>query len=70
MPRPEVMSWLRKRFFPHLWCPGCGHGIIMHAILRALIDSGKTKEQTVIASGIGCSSRMPGYIDACTIHTT
>jgi len=42
----------------------------MHAILRALIDSGKTKEQTVIASGIGCSSRMPGYIDACTIHTT
>ena len=70
MPRPEVMSWLRKRFFPHLWCPGCGHGIIMHASLRALIDSGKTKEQTVIASGIGCSSRMPGYIDACTIHTT
>jgi len=42
----------------------------MHAILRALIDSGKMKEETVIASGIGCSSRMPGYIDACTIHTT
>ncbi len=70
MPRPEVLGWLRKRFFPHMWCPGCGHGIILHAILRALVDSGKTREETVIASGIGCSSRMPGYIDACTIHTT
>ncbi|MGC9372883.1 MAG: 2-oxoacid:ferredoxin oxidoreductase subunit beta [Thermovirgaceae bacterium] len=70
MPRPDVMDWLRKKFFPHLWCPGCGHGIILHAILRALNDCGKKREETVIASGIGCSSRMPGYIDACTVHTT
>jgi len=70
MPRPEVLDWLSNRFFPHMWCPGCGHGIIMHAILRALVASGKKKEETVIASGIGCSSRMPGYIDACTMHTT
>jgi len=70
MPRPEVLDWLRNRFFPHIWCPGCGHGIIMHALLRALVDLGKKKEETVIASGIGCSSRMPGYIDACTMHTT
>jgi len=70
MPRPEIENWLRKRFFPHIWCPGCGHGIIMHALLRALVNCGKKKEETVIASGIGCSSRMPGYIDACTVHTT
>ena len=70
MPSQEVLDWLRARFFPHIWCPGCGHGIIMHAILRALVDLGKKKEETVIASGIGCSSRMPGYIDACTLHTT
>ena len=42
----------------------------MHALLRALVDLEKKKEETVIASGIGCSSRMPGYIDACTMHTT
>jgi 2-oxoglutarate ferredoxin oxidoreductase subunit beta len=42
----------------------------MHALLRALVDLDKKKSQTVIASGIGCSSRMPGYIDACTVHTT
>jgi 2-oxoglutarate ferredoxin oxidoreductase subunit beta len=42
----------------------------MHALLRALASLGCEKERTVIASGIGCSSRMPGYIDACTVHTT
>ena len=36
MPRNDVMKWLRSQFMPHIWCPGCGHGIIMHAILRAL----------------------------------
>jgi 2-oxoglutarate ferredoxin oxidoreductase subunit beta len=41
----------------------------MHAILRALAALGKDPAKTVISSGIGCSSRMPGYIDACTLHT-
>ena len=70
MPNPEVMSWLRTRFFPHIWCPGCGHGIIMHSLLLALVSLEKKRSETVIASGIGCSSRMAGYIDACTMHTT
>ena len=70
MPREQVSKWLRTRFFPHIWCPGCGHGVILHALLRALVDLEKKPEETVIASGIGCSSRMPGYIDACTVHTT
>ncbi len=70
MPNQEVFNWLRTRFFPHIWCPGCGHGIIMHSLLRALVNLEKKKTQTVIASGIGCSSRMVGYIDACTVHTT
>ncbi len=70
MPSKEVLDWLRVDFFPHIWCPGCGHGIIMHALLRALAALGCERERTVIASGIGCSSRMPGYIDACTVHTT
>ena len=70
MPGQEVVSWLRTRFFPHIWCPGCGHGIIMHSLLRALVTLDKKQSETVIASGIGCSSRMAGYIDACTVHTT
>lgn len=70
MPNPEVMKWLRTQFFPHMWCPGCGHGVILHAMLRAFVDLGMNPEKTVIASGIGCSSRMPGYINACTVHST
>ena len=70
MPREDVMPWLRTQFMPHIWCPGCGHGTIMHAIVRTLATLGKKPEETVLSSGIGCSSRMPGYINACTLHTT
>jgi 2-oxoglutarate ferredoxin oxidoreductase subunit beta len=70
MPTKEVFEWLRPRFFPHMWCPGCGHGIIMNSLLRAFVDLKLDPTQTVLASGIGCSSRMPGYINACTLHTT
>jgi len=69
MPREDVKKLLRSKFMPHIWCPGCGHGIIMHAILRALADLKIPQNQICISSGIGCSSRMPGYIDACTLHT-
>jgi 2-oxoglutarate ferredoxin oxidoreductase subunit beta len=41
----------------------------MHAMLRALSSLKKDPDKTVISSGIGCSSRMPGYIDSCTLHT-
>ena len=70
MPSAEVLSWVRTRFMPHIWCPGCGHGIIMHSLIRALIALKKEKTDTVLASGIGCSSRMAGYINACTLHST
>ncbi|NLD05884.1 MAG: 2-oxoacid:ferredoxin oxidoreductase subunit beta [Synergistaceae bacterium] len=69
MPREDVKKLLRTKFMPHIWCPGCGHGIIMHAILRALTGLKIPQDQICISSGIGCSSRMPGYIDACTLHT-
>lgn len=69
MPREDVMKWLRSQFMPHIWCPGCGHGIIMHALLRAMGSLNLNPDKTVISSGIGCSSRLPGYVDTCTLHT-
>ncbi|NLV82342.1 MAG: 2-oxoacid:ferredoxin oxidoreductase subunit beta [Synergistaceae bacterium] len=69
MPREDVKSFLRTKYLPHIWCPGCGHGIIMHAVLRAVTELKIPQEKLCISSGIGCSSRMPGYIDACTLHT-
>ncbi len=70
MPREDVLNWLRQKFMPTIWCPGCGHGIITHALLRSLCDLKIDPKKTVISSGIGCSSRMPGYINSCTLHTT
>ena len=55
--------------FPHIWCAGCGHGIILQAFLRAVLDLGLDKDKVVVVSGIGCSSRAVGYIDFDTLHT-
>lgn len=46
-----------------VWCPGCGDFAVLNAMYRALSDCGCTPEQSVIVSGIGCSSRLPGYVD-------
>ncbi len=71
----ENLSTLVKDYFrtdklSHIWCPGCGHGIIMHAIVRAIKELGWNKDDVVVVSGIGCSSRAPGYMDFNTLHTT
>ena len=63
-------SLLRQHRLPHILCPGCGHGIIMGALVRAIERAGLDKDKTVIVSGIGCSSRAPGYMDFDTLHTT
>lgn len=63
-------KYLRHDMMPHIWCPGCGHGIIMNAIIRAIDKLGLDQDKTVIVSGIGCSSRASGYMDFDTLHTT
>jgi 2-oxoglutarate ferredoxin oxidoreductase subunit beta len=64
-----VKDYLRERFLPHIWCPGCGHGIVMANMIRAIERLGLKKNEVVVVSGIGCSSRMPGYLDFHTMNT-
>lgn len=64
-----VKDYLRERFFPHLWCPGCGHGTVLNSLLRAIETLGMSKNEIVMVSGIGCSSRISGYVDFHTLHT-
>jgi 2-oxoglutarate ferredoxin oxidoreductase subunit beta len=64
-----VKDYIRERFFPHLWCPGCGHGTVLNALLRAVERMGLEKNDIVMVSGIGCSSRISGYVDFHTLHT-
>ena len=62
-------KYLRKDKFPHIWCTGCGCGIVLKAMLRAIERSKIPKDDMAVVSGIGCSSRTPGYIDFNTLHT-
>jgi 2-oxoglutarate ferredoxin oxidoreductase subunit beta len=64
-----VKDYIRERFFPHIWCQGCGHGIVLNGLLRAVEGLGLGKDEIVMASGIGCSSRISGYVDFHTLHT-
>ena len=56
--------------FPHIWCPGCGIGPAMHAYAQAMVESGIPLERHVCVSGIGCTGRVPGYLNIDSYHTT
>jgi len=64
-----VKDYIRERFFPHLWCAGCGHGIVLNGLIRAVEKLGMSRNEMVMVSGIGCSSRISGYVDFHTLHT-
>jgi 2-oxoglutarate/2-oxoacid ferredoxin oxidoreductase subunit beta len=64
-----VKDYLRERFLPHMWCPGCGHGEVLGGLVRAIESLGLSKNEIVMVSGIGCSSRISGYVDFHTLHT-
>jgi 2-oxoglutarate ferredoxin oxidoreductase subunit beta len=53
-----------------MWCPGCGNGIVLGCLLRAIKKLELNQDRTVIVGGIGCSSRAVGYLDFNTLHTT
>ena len=66
-----IHKYLRHdKKFPHVWCPGCGNGIILGALIRAISRTGYEKDEMVLVSGIGCSGRMTVYVDFNTLHTT
>lgn len=70
MPSQLVNKYFRTGSLPHIWCPGCGNGIITRAIVKAIDNLGLSQNKVCIVSGIGCSSRASGYLDFNTIHTT
>jgi 2-oxoglutarate ferredoxin oxidoreductase subunit beta len=65
----DISKYIRERFFPHMWCAGCGHGIVLNGLIRAVAKLGFSKNEIVMVSGIGCSSRISGYVDFHTLHT-
>jgi 2-oxoglutarate/2-oxoacid ferredoxin oxidoreductase subunit beta len=66
-----VYQYLRhNKKFPNLWCPGCGIGIVLGSLIRAIDQVGYEKDEVALVSGIGCTGRMPVYADFNTMHTT
>lgn len=51
------------------WCPGCGDYAILNSVQKAFAQLGTPRENIVIVSGIGCSSRFPYYMDTYGMHT-
>lgn len=63
-------SIIRADRLPHIWCPGCGIGIIMRCYAQAILESGIPEQKHVVVSGIGCSGRVAGYMNIDSYHTT
>ncbi len=51
------------------WCPGCGDYMILATMQKVFAQLGTEKEDYVVVSGIGCSSRLPYYMDTFGIHS-
>jgi 2-oxoglutarate/2-oxoacid ferredoxin oxidoreductase subunit beta len=67
----SAYNYLRHtKKFPNVWCSGCGIGIVMGALIRAIDRMGLDKDDVAVVSGIGCTGRMPVYLDFNTMHTT
>lgn len=71
MMKDIIHKYLRPgKKFPHVWCAGCGDGIILSAIAKSIDDLALDRDDVVLVSGIGCSSRAPVYLDFCSLHGT
>lgn len=67
----SAFAYLRHtKKFPNVWCSGCGIGIVMGALIRAIDRMEVEKDDIALVSGIGCTGRMPVYLDFNTMHTT
>lgn len=64
-----INKYFRPGRLPHIWCPGCGNGVITGTIVKAIAKLGLEKDDVAVISGIGCSSRASGYLDFNTVHS-
>lgn len=65
-----LRKFLREGMIPHIWCEGCGNGIILNCFSRALNELEIDLNKIVVVSGIGCIGRLSGYTNTDSYHTT
>ncbi|UCG37636.1 MAG: 2-oxoacid:ferredoxin oxidoreductase subunit beta [Candidatus Bathyarchaeota archaeon] len=65
-----LAKYLRQERMPHIWCEGCGNGILLNCFLQAINELNVDLNKIVVVSGIGCIGRVSGYINVDSFHTT
>jgi 2-oxoglutarate/2-oxoacid ferredoxin oxidoreductase subunit beta len=63
-------KYLKPGRIPHIWCPGCGLGVVLTTFIDAIRKKGLPIDKCAVVSGIGCTGRVAGYLDMDTYHTT
>lgn len=66
----DFKDYLRMDKMPHFWCSGCGNGIALQAIARAMAEMDLDPKKTVLVTGIGCWGRIDDYFKVNTFHGT
>ena len=64
------MKYLRKDRLPNIFCIGCGNGIALNTFFKGMESADIDFDSIAMVSGIGCSSRIPGYVKCDSLHTT
>lgn len=70
IPDHPLAKYLRQDRMPHIWCEGCGNGILLNSFMNALEELRSDLDKIVVVSGIGCIGRAAGYINVDSFHTT
>lgn len=65
---PALRAKDYKSTIKPVWCPGCGHFAVLSAVTKALAYLQLHREDVAMISGIGCSSRLPAYLDSYGFH--
>jgi len=65
-----LSKYLREAMMPHIWCSGCGNGIILNCFVHAVDELQIDLKKLVVVSGIGCIGRAAGYVNTNSFHTT
>ena len=63
-------EYLDEKMLPHMWCPGCGNGIALGALTRALAELALPRNRVVVVTGIGCWGKADDYLATSALHGT
>ena len=57
-----INKYFRPGRLPHIWCPGCGNGVVTGSVVKAIAKLDLSKDDVAVISGIGCSSRASAIL--------